>query len=53
MIVYCSSESDKLKPYISNFEKASTGATVKDTVIAAIAYANVLYGKRFGTTAKN
>lgn len=53
MRVYFTSESEKLQPYISEFEKASTGQAVKTSVIEAIKYANVLHSKRFGTKAVN
>lgn len=53
MKIYFSSESEKLKPYIQDFEKASTGQTLKTALIEALKYCNVLHSKRFNREAIN
>lgn len=53
MAIYFSSESEKLDPYIKKFEQSSRGTTLKETLIEALKYANILHSKRFGTTVNN
>lgn len=48
--IYMGTNSDKMQTYISAFEQASTGATVKETLIAALDYLNTLHKKKFGTS---
>lgn len=43
----------KFKPKKEALEKASTGEAVKEALIDAIAYCNLLHSKRFGTECKN
>ena len=43
----------KMKPKIEKFEEGSTGEAVKESLIDALEYLNILHSKRFGTEAKN
>lgn len=53
MRIYLSNDTEKMKPYIQNLEKASRGTTLKESLIAAIKYANIIHSRKFGTEAKN
>lgn len=43
----------KFKPKREALEQASTGPAVKEALLDALAYCNILHSKRFGTEAKN
>ena len=51
--IYFSNDTEKMEPYVRSLEKASTGEALKEALLNAIKYANVIHSKKMGTEANN
>ena len=51
--VYFTNDIEKMQPRIDKFEEGSKGEDVKEALLDALAYTNILHSIRFGTEAKN